>query len=89
MPWSEDETIRLDAGNGLLLSWTYDRLFDKRYISFDDELRVLVTPHRDSLSDGVQELLNAVDGQTANQPVVTPINPDFLGRHRKEFFKQK
>lgn len=35
--WSEDETIRGDVNNGLLLSVPLDNLFDRGLISFDDE----------------------------------------------------
>ncbi len=34
--WSEDETIRGDVNNGLLLSVSLDNLFDRGLISFDD-----------------------------------------------------
>ena len=37
IPWSEDQTIRLDPRNGLCLSATYDAAFDKYLISLDDD----------------------------------------------------
>lgn len=37
VPWSQDEAIRGDVNNGLLLSVPLDSLFDRGLISFDDE----------------------------------------------------
>jgi hypothetical protein len=46
-PWRSCTTSveRLDGNNGLLLSPNIDHLFDRGYISFRDDGRVLVSPH--------------------------------------------
>lgn len=45
VPWSDcDNDARLDPGNGLLLVGTLDRLFDARFISFDDDGAILISP---------------------------------------------
>ena len=42
MPWRDaDNQQRLDVFNGLLLLPNYDKLFDKGYISFDDNGRII------------------------------------------------
>src|SRR5690606_28985723 len=47
VPWAEaSHEERLDVNNGILLSPTYDALFDRHLISFDDRGRIL-------LSDGI------------------------------------
>ncbi len=51
-PWRDcDNVERLDADNGLLLTPSIDHLFDRGYISFEDDGRLLVSPvaHRPSL----------------------------------------
>ena len=52
-PWRdcEQNEERLDADNGLMLTPSIDHLFDRGFISFSDEGRVLVSPvaHCESL----------------------------------------
>lgn len=43
-PWRESDHLeRLDPFNGILLSATYDALFDQGYISFDDDGRIMLS----------------------------------------------
>lgn len=53
LPWRDcpNNSIRLDGENGLLLTPTVDHLFDRGFISFEDDGRLLVSPvaHLDSL----------------------------------------
>lgn len=51
-PWRDsDNDDRLDGENGLLLTPTVDHLFDKGFISFEDEGAMIISPvaHRESL----------------------------------------
>jgi len=41
---------RLDGENGLLLTPTIDHLFDRGFISFEDDGRLLVSPVADAVS---------------------------------------
>lgn len=84
VPWSEDREIRLDPANGLCLSVLYDKLFDKGYLTFTDELQVVITP-QPAVSDALRSILEEVAGRYAAKPVNTPINPEYLARHRKRF----
>ncbi len=43
VPWSESEQSRTDPRNGLCLSATFDKLFDRGLIALTDELQVLVS----------------------------------------------
>jgi putative restriction endonuclease len=44
-PWRDcSNEERLDGENGLLLTPTIDHLFDKRFISFENKGRILVSP---------------------------------------------
>lgn len=67
-PWKDSShTERLDPFNGILLSPTYDTLFDRGYISFDDNGRVLLSESAKRLSSelGLSEsmALRKIDGQ--------------------------
>ncbi|HBP6834526.1 TPA: HNH endonuclease [Pseudomonas aeruginosa] len=55
-PWSESSNAeRLDVFNGLLLSPSLDALFDKGYVSFDDEGKILISPY---VSSRDRQILN-------------------------------
>lgn len=43
VPWSQNERLRTDPSNGLCLSATFDKLFDKGLMSLTDELTVLIS----------------------------------------------
>jgi hypothetical protein len=84
-PWRSCSTSaeRLDGHNGLLLCPNVDHLFDRGYISFGDDGRVLVSP----LLDAGQIALLGV--ATAPPPNVGPFNPSqagYLAFHRESVF---
>ncbi len=55
-PWSQsNHRERLDINNGLLLCPNHDALFDKGYISFGDDGRVLIS---NSLDEALKIFLN-------------------------------
>jgi putative restriction endonuclease len=43
LPWSSNEGQRLDVRNGICLNRLHDAAFDQGLISFDDDLRLLVS----------------------------------------------
>ena len=45
IPWSKSEEHRLNPSNGLCLAGTYDLAFDQFFISFDEDLRLIVSQH--------------------------------------------
>jgi putative restriction endonuclease len=84
-PWRSCETSaeRLDGNNGLLLSPNVDHLFDRGYISFEADGRLLISP----LIDGGQIALLGVP--TTPPPVVGAFSPAqavYLEFHRKNVF---
>ncbi len=85
-PWRDcTHAERLDAENGLLLTPSIDHLFDRGFISFADDGRVLVSPvaHRESLIRmGV-----AIDREF-NVGRFTARQSGFLEYHRDEVFLQ-
>jgi len=78
VPWRDsNEFERLDVNNGILLSPTYDALFDKHLISFSDEGEVL-------LSAAVPESLFTSLGVTGNESIdVFEGMRTYLQRHRE------
>jgi hypothetical protein len=83
-PWRESTNEeRLHGANGLLLTPTADHLFDRGFISFEDNGEVLVSP----VVDVVSLKRMGLDPQRPPPPV--PFNTDqkhFLAHHRREVF---
>ena len=85
-PWRYCDSAeeRLAGGNGLLLTPTVDHLFDKGFISFDDNGELLVSPVADALSLEKMGILNREFRPQA-------FNGDqrhFLKYHRTDVFLQ-
>jgi len=79
VPWAEaSHEERLDVNNGILLSPTYDALFDRHLISFDDRGRIL-------LSDGIESQAYHQIGVTGRESVrqLSSGNQAYLERHRQ------
>ena len=79
-PWSQsDNEERLDPFNGLLLLPTLDKLFDKGYISFDDNGSILIS-----------KLLTNYDILGINEDMKIKIEEEhkkYLNYHRNEIFE--
>jgi len=83
-PWRDsNNSERLDAENGLLLSPDVDHLFDRGFISFEDNGKVLISPvaHQESIRRmGLDEALKKnVGGFTNGQK-------SYLSFHRENVF---
>jgi hypothetical protein len=81
-PWREsDNEERLAGGNGLLLTPSIDHLFDRGFISFEDNGELITSPIADTIS------LNRMGVDTEHVIKVGHFNTDqkyFLNYHRKE-----
>ena len=88
LPWSTHESERLNVRNGLCLSRLHDAAFDRHLISFDDNLRLLLSKRlRSELPQrAVQENFAAYEGSTLELPADSVL-PDlaFLAEHREVF----
>jgi hypothetical protein len=80
-PWSESSNSeRLDVYNGLLLNPNLDALFDKGYVTFDDEGKILISPY---LSDRDREILKC----SADLRVkLSPQHFKYLAWHREHLY---
>jgi putative restriction endonuclease len=85
VPWSHDEETRLDPANGILLSKGIDALFDSGYITFDDELFVIVT--KEKISNPLREQLNLIENSKLQKPKI-PIKEKYLKYHRDNIFRK-
>ena len=82
LPWaSSNNNQRLDINNGILLSPTYDALFDRNLISFENTGRII-------LSHVIDEEAFRKIGVTGDERIhkFSAYNLEYLELHRKEFF---
>ena len=90
LPWSTHERERLNVRNGLCLSRLHDAAFDRHLISFDDNLRLLLSKRlRSELPQrAVQENFAAYEGSALEMPEDSVL-PDlaFMAEHREKFMK--
>lgn len=74
---------RIFVKNGLLFTPTYDKLFDRGFISFTNEKNIIISP---LLSDSNKSRLNLVEGsEYPNLPIEG--REEFLEFHRASVFK--
>jgi len=74
---------RLDGYNGLLLTPTFDHLFDKGYISFSDEGVIFVS---DRFPEAVRASLGLPAAQVTNAKAFTDAHKGYLAFHRSKVF---
>jgi hypothetical protein len=90
IPWSVDEKRRADPRNGICLNAFHDRAFDRGLITFDKDLRVVVSPELAKSEDSPlqrEQLMGIVD-----HPLRLPTRfiPDAaaLEYHREHIFRR-
>lgn len=80
-PWSESSNEeRLDVYNGLLLNPSLDTLFDKGYISFDDEGKILISSY---VSESDLSILNC---SRELKVEISPQHLNYLAWHRQHCY---
>ncbi|KAA3620286.1 MAG: HNH endonuclease [Flavobacterium sp.] len=82
VPWSESTNEeRLDVDNGLLLSPTYDALFDRHLISFEDKGKII-------LSNNIEHQAYEKIGVSGDERIknLSEYNLEYLDRHRNRFY---
>jgi 5-methylcytosine-specific restriction protein A len=79
LPWAQSNDMeRLDVHNGILLSPTYDALFDKHLITFDDKGKII-------LSDKIEQSAYQKIGVTGKEQIhdLSEYNIQYLERHNE------
>ena len=89
-PWSKDEINRLNPSNGLCLSATYDKAFDKGLISLNDNLEIIISPRLKRFSN--QPFYQQYFLEKEGQKIILPqkFMPDlaFIHFHNEEIFQK-
>ena len=91
LPWGTHPAERLNIRNGLCLSRLHDAAFDRGLISFDDQLKLLLSPRRKAeLSQrAVAENFGAYSGDPLHLPEDAAL-PDlaYVAEHRTRIFRK-
>lgn len=84
-PWAlSNEQEKIDPKNGFLFTPTFEFLFEKGFISFDDDKILMVSPW---LSPANQENLNIYNGKYIERLPLDSKRRVYLGFHREYIFK--
>ena len=84
-PWAESETKeKSDINNGFLMCPNHDKLFDKGYITFDDDGKIIIS---DRLKENNRVFLN-VDSKMHIELTLTDDNKKYLKFHRENIFNK-
>lgn len=88
IPWSREVQRRLDPRNGIALSALHDRAFDRGLITFDDQLRVAISPKLrvKKPTDLHRQALLSIEGQPLRLPTRYAPDPAALDYHRQHIF---
>ncbi|VTU15002.1 hypothetical protein H6CHR_00086 [Variovorax sp. PBL-H6] len=82
VPWSEDQTIRLDPSNGICLSLLVDRAFEKGQLVIEDDLTIRVDWDRVGDDWALSRHLEPYDGQKVSAPTNEAPQLGYLQRRR-------
>lgn len=88
IPWSKNETERLNPANGICLSPLYDRAYDKGYIGINEKYEILLSTEikkkqKDSFID-----FTILSGKKITMPQKYYPNKDFLKFHLDVIFRK-
>ncbi len=84
-PWAKsDNNEKVDPKNGFMLTPTYDKLFDRGFITFDENKKLIVSPW---LSPMNQKRLNIYSGMRVDKLLLDEKRIEYLKYHRENVFK--
>ncbi len=87
VPWSVSEQLRTDPRNGLCLSATFDRLFDRGLLTLSDDFEVIISSKLRETSDRrVNEMISFYHGTPMLRPRRFLPQPEHLDWHRNNVF---
>jgi putative restriction endonuclease len=86
-PWGKDTENRHNPANGLLLSATLDRAFDRGLITVAKGQKVLVSRHlRENPSQPTRDFFGQFDGMNLRPALRFDPEPQFLEWHNENCF---
>lgn len=89
IPWSENASRRADPTNGICLNVLHDRAFDKGLVTFDDDLRLVMsaTLREVTTNEFHREAFTRFEGKPLKMPERFRPDPVALAYHRENCFK--
>ncbi|ERM82240.1 hypothetical protein P872_18835 [Rhodonellum psychrophilum GCM71 = DSM 17998] len=88
IPWSHNKNYRGDISNGICLYIEIDVLFDKGFISFTDDLKVIVASDKSIFSKQLKSKLELLKGKQLLPTKKKDLNKEYLKYHRTYIFKK-
>ncbi|GAB3676495.1 HNH endonuclease [Salinisphaera aquimarina] len=88
VPWSKDQTIRLDPSNGICLSVLVDRAFENGYLLIEDDLTIRIDWSKIEDDLVLQQQLKLYDGCKITAPTREIPKAEYLYR-RREFVRSE
>ena len=82
VPWSEDQSIRLDPSNGICLSLFVDRAFEKGYLLIEDDLTIRIDWVKVGDDQALRNHLAPYHGQKLSAPSKGTPQTEYLQRRR-------
>lgn len=82
VPWSDDQTIRLDPSNGICLSLLMDRAFEKGHLLIENDLTIRINWTKVGSDSVLRSQLEPYDGKKLTRPKAEAPRPDYLQRRR-------
>jgi predicted restriction endonuclease len=82
VPWSEDQSIRLDPSNGICLSLLMDRAFEKGYLLIEDDRSIRINWLKVGSDAVLRRHLEPYDGQKLAEPKAGTAHAAHLERRR-------
>ena len=91
LPWVDFPNERLNPRNGLCLAAHFDRAFDRGLISFDDDIRLTLSPSlkRYLPNDAIESEFLRREGQPLVCPERFAPDPCFFSYHRQRIFRSE
>ncbi|WP_346826887.1 HNH endonuclease [Serratia inhibens] len=87
LPWSHSIEQRLNPSNGLCLSSLHDKAFDRGLITFDEDLKLVLSPQIKKLKSGIYiEIFAKYEGNMMRTPKNHSPDKEHLAYHRKNIF---
>ncbi|WP_341226142.1 HNH endonuclease signature motif containing protein [uncultured Arcticibacterium sp.] len=90
IPWSKNEKERLNPENGLCLSATFDKAFDRGFIGIDSDLTIIFSPKLKEFSkkNFFNETFEKHEGHQLAIPSKYPPNQEFIKYHLDHIFNK-
>lgn len=88
VPWSKNEKERLNPENGICLSALYDKAFDKGYIAFNKDFKVILSTSLKKKKDSNYyfNYFALIENKIITQPIKYLPKKEFLEYHRDVIF---